>query len=839
MAGKPVEALPSARQQSSFLPHEFADPPVGAEEMLAELLADVACVDEVPVDSHFFDELGADSLVMAHFCARVRKRADLPSVSMRDVYRHPTIRALATALADSVPAPPVEPAVPEPAVPTSRRRYILCGALQILSFLGYAYLVALVAAQGYEWISAASGPFDTYLRAVVFGAAALVVLCSVPVIVKWALVGRWRAVQVDIWSLAYVRFWIVKTLVRSNPLVLFVGSPLYSLYLKALGAKIGRGVTVFSRNVPVCTDLLTIGDGAVIRKDSFFNCYRAHHGLIQTGAVTLGRNAVVSEATVLDINTSLGNGSQLGHASSLHSGQAVPHGEHWHGSPAQRTEVDFQAVAPARCGALRRSTHSILQLLTALLLYVPLAAGGIDLLLAEAPQLAVALEPGPAVLTSWLFYLDILAVTAVMFFGAIPLALLVAASPRLVSRIVKPGRVYPLYGFHHGVHRAIVFITNRRFLTRLFGDSSGIVHYLRWIGYYLSPVEQTGSNFGTLVKHESPYLTSVGTGTMVADGLSIINAEYSSSSFLVSRTSIGANNFLGNRIAYPSRGRTGDNCLLATKVMVPVDGKIREGVGLLGSPSFEIPRSVQRDSTFDELKSGEELRSRLWAKNRHNATTMGLYLLVGWIYFFCVTVLYSGAADFYSQFGAASIALANVLMLVFTTIYFVLVERAVTVCHPLAPLFCSIYDRRFWRIERLWKVPSEAYLLVLNGTPFKNVVLRMLGVRIGSMVYDDGCNLTERMMVTIGDRCTLNAGSVVQCHSQEDGTFKSDRSTLGSGCTLGVGAFAHYGVFIGDGALLEADSFLMKGEVVPQGAQWGGNPARPIRLDGGGSGGRF
>ena len=44
--------------------------------------------------------------------------------------------------------------------------------------------------------------------------------------------------------------------------VLFApASPLYVLYLRALGAKIGRGVAIFSRHVPVCTDLLTIGDG--------------------------------------------------------------------------------------------------------------------------------------------------------------------------------------------------------------------------------------------------------------------------------------------------------------------------------------------------------------------------------------------------------------------------------------------------------------------------------------------------------------------------------------------------------------------------------------------------
>src|SRR5256714_6001865 len=48
-----------------------------AERTLAEILADVLRADRLSVDSHFFEELGADSLVMAKFCARVRKRDDL------------------------------------------------------------------------------------------------------------------------------------------------------------------------------------------------------------------------------------------------------------------------------------------------------------------------------------------------------------------------------------------------------------------------------------------------------------------------------------------------------------------------------------------------------------------------------------------------------------------------------------------------------------------------------------------------------------------------------------------------------------------------------------------
>jgi acetyltransferase-like isoleucine patch superfamily enzyme len=89
--------------------------------------------------------------------------------------------------------------------------------------------------------------------------------------------------------------------------------------------------------------------------------------------------------------------------------------------------------------------------------------------------------------------------------------------------------------------------------------------------------------------------------------------------------------------------------------------------------------------------------------------------------------------------------------------------------------------------------------------------------------------MAERTFVTIGDDCTLNAGSIIQCHSQEDGAFKSDRVTIGSRCTLGIGAFVHYGTTLGDDSVLFADSFLMKGEDVPPNSQWAGNPAREWR----------
>lgn len=652
---------------------------------------------------------------------------------------------------------------------------------------------------------------------------------TAPIAVKWLLAGHWKPGQFPVWGIGYVRFWLVKTLVVANPLArLFIGTPVYNMYLRALGAKVGRGAVIFTPHIPVCTDLLSIGPGTVIRKDCYLNGYRARSGVIETGAVTVGAGAFVGEHTVLDIGTVLGDGAQLGHTSALHTGQVVPPGQCWHGSPAQPAGdgYDYQAVTPARCGNLRRAATSAARLVVAVAVLGPLEAAVAALALCRPGLGTQVLSGGTGPATSLVYDQDALEISAAILFGTTLAGLLIVTTlPRLLSIGLKPGQVYPLYGVHFALQRLISGLTNVKFFNYLFGDSSAVVHYLRAIGYRLAPLEQTGTNFGTEVKHEMPMLSTVGTGTMVSDGLSFVNAEFSSTSFRVMPTAIGARNFLGNDIVYPANARTGTNCLFATRALIPIAGPVREGVGLLGSPSFEIPRSVQRDHRFDHLSAGPQRRQRLAAKNRHNSVTVGLFLLVRWFYLFALTLISLLMAGADGRMDPPAIAATIIVDLAFTVAFFPLVERMVLRFRRLEPRYCSVYQRPFWRHERFWKVPGSVYLRMFNGTPYKNLMWRLLGVRIGRRVFDDGCDIVERTLVSVGSDCVLNAGSSLQSHSLEDGTFKSDHITVGDRCTIGTHAFVHYGVVIGDGVIVDTDSFVMKGENIPPRARWRGNPA--------------
>jgi non-ribosomal peptide synthetase-like protein len=159
----------------------------------------------------------------------------------------------------------------------------------------------------------------------------------------------------------------------------------------------------------------------------------------------------------------------------------------------------------------------------------------------------------------------------------------------------------------------------------------------------------------------------------------------------------------------------------------------------------------------------------------------------------------------------------------------VLLERASLKFKRLEPKLASIYDPYFWFHERHWKLAESPITGLFSGTPFRPIIFRAMGMKIGRKVFDCSRSVTERTLTQVGDYANLNEGSVLQAHSLEEGVFKSDHIRIGEGCSIGPGAFVHYGVTMGDHVVLDADSFLMKGETPESYTGWRGNPAKLAR----------
>ena len=363
-------------------------------------------------------------------------------------------------------------------------------------------------------------------------------------------------------------------------------------------------------------------------------------------------------------------------------------------------------------------------------------------------------------------------------------------------------------------------------LNILFGDSSAIVHYIRAIGWKLNKVEQTGSNFGTNQQHDNPLLCEIGSKTMVSDGLFMVNMQKSANSFRLEKTRVGERNFFGNNIFYPSDAQTGNNILLATKVLVPIDGPVRENVGLLGSPPFEIPRMVNRDKELLGLISDDERLRRLPLKNRYNTVTALMFVAAEWVLLFLTLAIWDRALNYYTDWAELALFSAVVLTSAIIVPFYILLERISLGFGRLKPRMATIYDPVFWRHERHWKLSDSPIMRLFAGTPFRAMILRMVGVKVGKRLYDGGSIMTERSLVELGDDVTLNEACVLQAHSLEEGAFKSDYIRVGEGCTLAPRAFVHYGVTMGAGSIADVDSFVMKGETLEPYTIWRGNPAK-------------
>ena len=643
---------------------------------------------------------------------------------MRDIYLNPTIEKLALHLGSAAEEIAVQRRPEQFRIP-SNFEYYGCGALQALCYVAYGMFGIWVLVTGLEWTyGAINNTVEAYLRAVAFGIAAFAALSVIPIALKWLLIGKWKEEVIPIWSLRYFRFWLVKTLIQTAPIAAFVGSPLYIFYLRLLGMKIGRNTVVAPGSVPVCTDLISVGSNTILRRETLALGYKAQSNYIYTGPISIGDNAYVGEGSVLDINTAMEDGTQLGHASSLQAGQRVPRGRRHHGSPGQETTANYCTVGAKACTPLRRALYSAYQLFVMFGLVAP------DDDPAQVLRVSISLRlyqraPHPRAARLGIAVPDDRDADRVLVgvFGALAVGLLIVLIvPRLLYAFLREDKTYVLYGVHFVIYRIVSMISNSQVFSVIFGDSVFIPHYLKWLGYRLNKVVQTGSNFGLDQRHDIPFLCDIGSGTMVSDGLTMLNASMSNAAFKLAKVKIGDHNYLGNRIYYPAAGKTGSNCLLGTKVMVPIDGPVRENVGLLGSPCFEIPRVVDRDKSLQTVMDDATREQRIAAKTRYNIVTMITMLLGYWLFFFAVLLSGFVAILHFHLHGIFAILAFSAFVSCAGIAWFIFLERASIGFKKLTPQIVSMYDERFWRHERYWKFTGAPFIPAFKGTPFASVI---------------------------------------------------------------------------------------------------------------------
>lgn len=153
---------------------------------------------------------------------------------------------------------------------------------------------------------------------------------------KWLVVGRIRAVQHPLWSSFVWRNEVSDTFVETVAAPWFAraasGTPVMNLWLRALGAKIGRGVWCESYWLPEA-DLVELGRGATVNRGCVVQTHLFHDRIMRMDTVVLEAGATLGPHCVALPAARLGAGATVGPASLVMRGDEVPASSRWLGNP--------------------------------------------------------------------------------------------------------------------------------------------------------------------------------------------------------------------------------------------------------------------------------------------------------------------------------------------------------------------------------------------------------------------------------------------------------------------------------------------------------------------------
>ncbi|WP_395372528.1 Pls/PosA family non-ribosomal peptide synthetase [Streptomyces tubercidicus] len=168
--------------------------------------------------------------------------------------------------------------------------------------------------------------------------AAGAVACGVSMAAKWLLVGRFRAVERPLWSRFVWRAELADTFVEMLAVPWLVGAvpgtPLMNLWLRGLGARVGRGVWCESYWLPEA-DLVTLEAAVSVNRGCVLQTHLFHDRIMRMDTVMLREGATLGPGGIVLPGSTIGARSTLGPASLVMGAETVPAGTRWLGNPIE------------------------------------------------------------------------------------------------------------------------------------------------------------------------------------------------------------------------------------------------------------------------------------------------------------------------------------------------------------------------------------------------------------------------------------------------------------------------------------------------------------------------
>ncbi len=159
---------------------------------------------------------------------------------------------------------------------------------------------------------------------------------GITVVAKWLVVGRIRASEFPLWSSFVWRNELSDTFVETVAAPWFAraasGTPVMNLWLRALGAHVGRGTWCETYWLPEA-DLVTLGDGSTVNRGCVVQTHLFHDRIMRMDSVVLEPGATLGPHCVALPAARLGAGATVGPASLVVRGDEVPGSTRWQGNP--------------------------------------------------------------------------------------------------------------------------------------------------------------------------------------------------------------------------------------------------------------------------------------------------------------------------------------------------------------------------------------------------------------------------------------------------------------------------------------------------------------------------
>jgi non-ribosomal peptide synthetase-like protein len=766
-------------------------------------------------DASFFD-LGGGSLAAAQLVSRIRVRD--PEFTVADIYDYPRLAAMAAELDARVGTTAADHDAAEfsRAAPTPRSTQWLQTLAGVPLFIlsGVRWLLYLLTAtQVLSWF----GDVFAFLPVIPLWLLVIGLLVFVTPFGRMAIaVAGARMLLAGVepgdhprGGSVHMRMWLADQIAHQIGAVGLAGAPWVSYYARALGATIGRDVDLHT--LPPVTGMLTIGEGAAVEPEVDLAGYWIDGDVVRIGRMRIGAHSTVGARSTLLPGARIGKYAEIGPGSAVFG--RVPSGQYWAGSPAER--VGAASPRRDRVPPPRRTrwvwAYAAASLGLGLLPIVAFGAGGA--LIALGMRGAADLGEAALRAAAWLAPATLLA--GVVFAGSVVVLV------RLLAIGLREGR--------HPVRSRIGW---QAWTTERLLDASRTLLFPLYSSLF-TPIwlRMLGAKVGRDVEASTvlliPSMTTIDDHAFLADDTMVASYELQDGWMVIGPARIGKRAFLGNSGMAAPWHRVARDALVAVLSAAPV--KSKPGSSWLGSPPMRLRRAnVAGDQSRTYRPTpGLRVARGLWELCRilPVIVTCGIGLAV----FFTFAALLSWVGPI------ATILLSGVVMLlagavaaaVTSLAKWVFVGRIRVAEHPLWSSFVwrtEVSDTFTEMVAAPWFAQSAA------GTPALALWLRTLGASIGRGVWCDSYWLPEADLVRLGDGSTVNRGCVVQTHLFHDRIMSMDVVTLEAGATLGPHSVILPAARIGAHATVGPASLVMRGEEVPVGSRWSGNPIGPWRV---------